>query len=233
MLRAIHGTLVAGAALFVVLATPAVAGPVPPSFLFQGVYPPRASFNASSVSGGLVNQWRQQRDYQYQEWQGTAQSYAAALSFARCAARFNPDSIALVDRPIGMDGDCESLARFVRVNRACVGEQSAVSSLLIRAALAETAMNAGAPPRALNVGVPETVDGYPLASVSRCLVQHAPASVAAVLNTRPGDDAERAAAQKLFLEVPDCVPRRTIWLSPTAARLALIDAVYRQGPSAR
>ena len=229
MLRKIISSLAAGAALVAVLPGIASAGPVPGFKMGSGGIHPPVGLDSQYRSGGLENEWLHVRDWQFRSWQGTAHSYNAALTFARCAARFNPASLALIERPIGANGDREALARFVYENRACVGEQAAVAPMLIRAALAETAMTAGRAPRALNVGLPQTVDTYPLAEVSRCLVEKAPASVAAMMSTRPGDEAERAAAQSLFSQHPECAPRRTLRLTPTAARLALVDAVYRQG----
>lgn len=215
------------------LPTSATAGGVPGFRLSPNAVRPTMEQSDYLRASHQSSQWKYLRDWQYQQWQGISQNYAAALRFAQCVTRLNPDAADMLSRPIGAAGDREALARLVTDHRACVGEQSAVSPLLIRAALAESVMGSKMAGRVVAVGVPDMVDGYPLASVSKCLVEHAPASVAAVLKTRPGDEEERLAAQKLFLEVPDCVPARTVRLSPTAARLALIDAVYRQAPDAR
>ncbi|MCY7338621.1 MAG: hypothetical protein LH465_01475 [Sphingomonas bacterium] len=51
--------------------------------------------------------------------------------------------------------------------------------------------------------------------------------VAALLATKPGDQAERAAAEALFGRTPTCGASKLDRLTATASRLALIDAAYR------
>lgn len=223
--------LAAGAAALLSSASAAAGGPVPP-----GVAMPRGADRSDEMgdaerrSGGLLNEWRMKRDWSYSSWQGIANSYAAALRFVECAARAKPASLALIQRPIGVPGDREALVRLVRQNPGCVSSPSAISPVLFRAALAETALNDGAslPPPGTSVGLPDTVEGYPLAAVSRCLVGRDPEGVARVLRTRPGDEAEGVATSELFSRARDCVPPTNVVISPTAARLALVDAVYRR-----
>lgn len=221
--------------LIAAFATSAAAGPQVSHKLPATGLRPSTDFTETGRSSAQGTQWKYGRDWQYYEWQGTAESYNAALRFAQCAVRFNPASVSIVKRPFGEAGDRQAMVRLAEKNRGCVRERAAVSPLLIRAALAETAIRGGRVDLQpdIQVGVPAVVDGYPLAQVSRCFVQKVPESVSQVLRTRPGDDSERVAANRLFRQAPECVPETRLSITPTAARVALIDAMYREASFSR
>lgn len=161
--------------------------------------------------------------------------YDKSLKFAECVSRFNSEAAdKILEAPIGGQQDHAALARLAEANRGCVIELNWVHPLLLRAALAETrlrnsASDATGAVEPHSVGVPEIVDGYPVAAISRCQVQYAPELVSALLATRPGEETERAAAKELFANTPQCGASKLGRLTATAARLAVIDAVYRRG----
>ena len=157
--------------------------------------------------------------------------YGAALQFARCVKRFDPGAAhRLLQLPIGDQGDRSALVRLAHRNRACVGQISAVSPLLIRAALAESALGdvvRASNRRVTSAGVPELVQGFPLGEIARCQVIYAPAKVTELLATSPGGKKERIAAEYLFSSLPQCGTTTGLGgIQPTAARLAIVDAAY-------
>ena len=166
-------------------------------------------------------------------------NYGMTLRFAQCVSRFNEHAAdKVLIEPIGGASDRAALSRLAQSNRGCAVESRLVHPLLLRAALAETRLNSAglqsAGTQASRVGVPDTVDGYPVAAISRCQIQYAPRLVEALLATRPGEPEERAAADTLFASTPQCGASKRGRLTPTAARLAVIDAAYGgQGAQAR
>ena len=167
-------------------------------------------------------------------------SYRSALRFAECVAHFNKEAAgrALVS-PIGGLDDRRSLVRLAEVNNGCAIDRRLVHPLLIRAALAETQLkeqSGGAVTPGASVGLPEVIDGYPVALISRCQVQFAPELVANLLSTTPGERAEREAADTLVARTASCGASKLGRLTATAARMAVVDAAYRKaavGVSAR
>lgn len=178
---------------------------------------------------GSFAAWRSEEDERY-----ISHSYRMALQFAECVARFNRDTAGQVLlASIAGREDGVKLRRMAQVNPGCATEHRKVHPLLLRAALAETLVEgkSGPPPAAAaaaksSVGVPKVVDGYPLGAISRCQVQVAPKMVAELFLTVPGEAAERAAAEALFGQTPACGTTKLGRLTPTAARIALIDAAY-------
>lgn len=174
------------------------------------------------------------------QWQAISGSYRSALRFAECLHRVDPAATrAVLDQPIGHGGEMEALQGLAERHRGCVGEAIRLAPLLIRVAIAEIGLEStdrGIDGRLRGhgaVGVPETVDAYPLALVGRCHVRAAPDRVAAILATEPGSDAELRLAQSLFAAAPHCGSPVLGRLSPTAARLAFIDALHRRQFDAR
>lgn len=156
--------------------------------------------------------------------------YADMLAFARCVARFDPEAATRVmNEPIGALAEADRLARLAEVNRACLVRQSKVHPLLLRAALAEAAMEQGEvrTPMANAVGVPPVAKGIRLGAISLCQNSTAPKLVSAVLATEPGSVEERAAVEKLYSASTGCGPTRLGGISPTVARLSLIDTRYK------
>lgn len=221
-------------ALAAVATTGATAGPVAGIHAPANSMHPPAIYEANGRSGNLLNEWRFRRDWQDGAWQGPNNSYAAALAFAACVVKFDPDSTALVGRQIGSSGDREALVNLVKRNRGCIGEYGAVAPLLLRVALAEIQLRTSQGwgrainPQPLSVGVPEAVDNYPLASISRCQVHVSPDLAEALLKTRPGTAEERDAATALFRESAICGASDLGGVAPTVARLAVVDAAYRR-----
>lgn len=164
-------------------------------------------------------------------------NYRMTLRFAECVAKFDHGAGAdrVLRSPIGSAKDQQALSWLAQVNRGCATERLVVHPLLLRAALAETriktGVEAGRDTKRERVGVPDMVDGYPLASISRCQLQYAPELVTSMIATQPGEAAERAAADALFARTPQCGASKLGRLTATASRLALIDAAYlRAGP---
>lgn len=159
-------------------------------------------------------------------------SYRSALRFAECVSHFNKDAAGRVlVSPIGGDDDHRSLVRLAEVNNSCAVDRRLVHPLLIRAALAETQLkdqSSGTVLSGASVGLPEVIDGYPVALISRCQVQFAPDLVSTLLATTPGERAEREAAEALFAKTAGCGASKLGRLTATAARMALVDAAYRQ-----
>ena len=169
--------------------------------------------------------------YEEEKERQLSYKYDLTLKFAECVSHFNPNAAdKVLVSPIGARNDHAALVRLAESNRGCAVEERVVHPLLLRAALAEMELrgmqNSTLPAGAARarVGVPDVVDGYPLASISRCQVQYAPELVTALLNTRPGEAAERAAADTLFAKTPQCGASKRGRLTATAARLAVIDA---------
>ncbi len=182
------------------------------------------------MRNGAFAAWGSDRDKRM-----ASNSYRMVLRFAECVARFDREAATRVlHAPIGARADGRSLRRMAEVNHGCAIEQRMVHPLLLRAALAETMLERSSLPGAgrlvgrAAVGVPETVDGFPLASISRCQVDRAPQLVAALLATEPGEAGERDAVAALFGRTAACGASRPGRLGPTAARLGLIDALYRR-----
>ena len=178
---------------------------------------------------GAFAAWASDEDERY-----VSHSYRMALQFAECVAHFNRDTAGkvLVASIAGRE-DGVNLRRMAEVNPGCATEHRKVHPLLLRAALAETLVegksvlpSAEGPAGKSSVGVPKMVDGYPLGAISRCQVQVAPKMVADLFATVPGERAERDAAEALFGKTPACGTTKLGRLTPTAARLALIDAAY-------
>ena len=160
----------------------------------------------------------------------TSYDYSTFLAFARCVARFDPQAASEVMRtPIGTQAGRDRLVRLAGVNRACLIQPSKVHPLLLRAAFAEAAMDDGKVRMVLAtpIGVPAVAKGYRLASVSQCQINRAPGLVDALFAAQPGTDAERMAAERLYAETGGCGTATLGGLSPTAARLSLIDVRYR------
>jgi hypothetical protein len=159
-------------------------------------------------------------------------NYGAALHFATCASRFNPDlGSNMLNHPVE---DRTSLVRMVRQYRGCIAENGALSPVLLRAALAEVTLRSSGigaavtPASANRVGVPMTIEGFPLGNVSRCQVTHAPGDVQRLLSTDPGSSAEREAAQTLYSRVPQCGMTFGLGgIEPAVVRMSVIAAAYR------
>lgn len=188
------------------------------------------------MRNGAFAAWGSDRDKRM-----TSYSYRMALRFAECVARFDREAARrILIAPIGAREDGRLLRRMAQVNHGCAVEQRMVHPLLLRAALAETMLDRGsaAAPSTRGalvpaigvpvIGVPETVDGYPLAAISRCQVASAPGLVAALLATEPGERDEHDAVANLFDRTAVCGAAKPGRLTPTAARMGLIDAAYRQ-----
>lgn len=214
------------------LSMPASAGPNPnPNIEMRGVVRPSPdSFDYyRRMRDGSFAAWGSDEDARY-----ISHSYRMALQFAECVARFNRDTASKVlAASIAGRQDGVNLRRMAEVNPGCAYEHRKVHPLLLRAALAETLVEgkAGLPSvegaaGISSVGVPMMVDGYPLGAISRCQVQVAPKLVADLFSTVPGEPAERDAAEALFGQTPACGTTKLGRLTPTAARLALIDAAY-------
>lgn len=158
-------------------------------------------------------------------------SYAAALRFARCVTKFEPTAAdRLLRTPIGAPDDRPELVRLVRKNRACTSDLNAVSPVLLRAALAETTLGGVSEFRTAStnqVGVPTVIDGFQLLNVARCQLRYAPGRVVQVLHTEPGGKEEKAAADDLFRNTPECGTTEGLGgIEATVARLALVAAAY-------
>jgi hypothetical protein len=221
-------TLIIAAIFAVALPSPSIAqGPNPRTNVeLRGVVRPNpGSFGDVRRRTGDFANWKLESDAALMSY-----NYRNALRFAECVAGLDP---AAADRilkvPIGGRDDDRQLRWLAQGHGACVLHLERVHPLLLRAALAETALRSkrrglhgtGAP-----VGVPDEVDGYPLGLVSRCQVALAPMLVTGVLAAQPGSRQERAAAELLFART-SCGASRLGRLSPTAARLALVEASYR------
>lgn len=206
---------------------PAIAGPVPGFPLSQGGVRPANVYESERRSGGLQTEYLFRRD-----WFEVRQSYEAALQFAQCVDRLNPDAASTLLRTPNGAQSREDMVRLARMNRGCVIQNSALAPVLLRAALAETLVRRSGARRLEDasqlapVGMPDSVDGYPLAAISRCQVSAAPELVANVLSTDPGSNSEKAAVETLFARSPDCGAPHPGRLTPTAARLALVDAAF-------
>lgn len=217
------------------VAWPATAGPVigfrlPPG----GVRPVEHAFDIRAASEQMF-QWKYQRDWQ--NYEAFANSYSSALEFAECASRYGADKDELLLRAAGSVDDRDSLVRLAERNRACVVEAGVVAPILLRAALAETMIERQGTVRSdepvsepLTLGIPEVVDGYPIAAISRCQVHAAPELVHSVLQSKPGSAGERAAVMRLYSSVPQCGLSAPGRLTATAARLGLVDAAFRRTP---
>lgn len=179
-------------------------------------------------SNGAFAAWANDEDERY-----VSNSYRLALRFAECVARFNQDTAGTVlSEQISARGDGIKLRRMAEVNPGCAIEHRKVHPLLLRAALAETLVEGQSSGLAttsdrIRVGVPDVVDGYPLSSISRCQIKVAPQLVTALLATEPGGKSEADAAATLFAQTPSCGITSLGRLTPTAARLAVVDAAYR------
>ena len=179
-------------------------------------------------SDGSFAAWASDEDERY-----VSHSYGLALRFAECVARFNQGTASLVlAESIAERADGIKLRRMAQVNPGCAVEHRKVHPLLLRAALAETLVEGKSGKLDSNdqkrkVGVPDVVDGYPVSMISRCQVSVAPSLVADLLATEPGGQAERDAAARLFADTPACGITKLGRLTPTAARLAVVDAAYR------
>ncbi|QIK79748.1 hypothetical protein G7077_13380 [Sphingomonas piscis] len=166
-------------------------------------------------------------------WSALANRYESALQFVRCAGRIDPAGVVgLIDRPIGHGDEARTMQRFAGRYRVCVGEAGAVAPLLIRAAIAESLLihqHGLLKQAAARIGVPSVVEGYPIGRIASCQVQTAPVAVSSLFSTRPGSAEERKAADAVLAATPRCggVAGR---MHPTAARLALLDAVTGADP---
>lgn len=164
-----------------------------------------------------------------------ANEYGVALDFAACVARFDPAaSDRLLATPLGEIDDRAALVRLAQQNRGCVVESGYVAPILLRVALAEMALRSRGQRMRVpgstqtRVGLPDQIDGFPLSEVARCQLAYAPAEVARLFASRPGEAAERAAAETLYGAVPQCGLTNGLGgIEPTVARLALVDAAYR------
>lgn len=160
----------------------------------------------------------------------TSYEYSTFLAFARCVARFDPGAARdVMENPIGAEAGRSRLVRLAEVNRACLIQPSKVHPLLLRAALAEAAMDDGKVRviLATPIGVPAVAKGYHLATVSECQIRRSPDLVDAVFAAPPGTDDERAATERLYSRTSGCGASTLGGLSPTAARLSLIDIRYQ------
>jgi hypothetical protein len=214
--------LLAGCAA--ILSSGAQAGPVPGFKHGPGIVHPENDF-ASRRSGGLANEWMFRRD-----WQPIAQSYGAALKFANCVAKYSPaageGNLAMAARDPKVRAD---LVYLVRCHRACAAEQAVLAPVLLRAAFAEVALRSMEAPRVPgDIGLPGRIGTFPLAAVADCQFQAAPELAAELLRTSPGDAAEEDAATRLFAATRRCSVNARASITPTAARLAVVDAAFRR-----
>ncbi|QNN64526.1 hypothetical protein H9L12_09425 [Sphingomonas rhizophila] len=158
--------------------------------------------------------------------------YRNALRFASCVDHFDR---AAADRllavSIGSTEDQRVLSRLAERNGPCVAKVQRMHSLLIRAALAEVKLRASgqtATARLAGVGVPASVNGYPLKAITQCQAVTRPDMVNSLLASEPGSVAEREAVARIFAQSPQCGPITMGRVTPTVARLALVDAAYQQ-----
>lgn len=220
------------AAVVILSAGTAVAGPNPRSNIeVRGTIHPAPEHYGGYLARrtGAFAAWHEEEKARLLSY-----DYRMTLRFAECVAKYDHGASAekVLRSPIGSPQDQQALSWLAQVNRACAAERHVVHPLLLRAALAETRIKSAAEPSAdrkrERVGVPDVVDGYPLASISRCQLQYAPELVESVMATQPGEAAERAAADALFARTPQCGAKTLGRLTATAARLALVDAAYRR-----
>lgn len=214
----------------IMISAPAISGP-PAGFKHPiGVIHPENDF-ASRRSGGLMMEYLFRKD-----WQAPPQSYGAALSFANCLHNFDPAAAeANLRRPVADPKVRPELQYLVRRHKACATEQVMVAPLLLRVAFAEIALRSmpsipaarGAAQSRPSTGVPERIGTFPVAAIARCQVETAPLAVSQLLRTKPGGLAEEAATEALFAATPQCVAQGRGSITPTAARMALVDAAFR------
>lgn len=211
------------------LGNAADASPVPGFRHPANIVHPSNDF-ASHRSGGLMNEWMFRRD-----WRPAAQSYAAALSFANCVQKFSPAAAeANLNRSAEDPGVRRELISIVRRHRACANEHAMVAPLLLRVAFAEIALRSSrgahtASQRRPTVGVPERIENFPIADIAECQVSAAPSLIVNLLRTDPGGSAEESAAHALFSATPQCSSQGRGSITPTAARLAIVEAAFRIG----
>ena len=157
--------------------------------------------------------------------------YREAIRFAACVDKFDRAAAnRILAAPIGGLEDNRRLRRLAEVNGPCVAELVRMHPLVLRAALAEVRLRASPDrsPTPLSVGMPPVVDGYPVGIISRCQAALEPDKVRSVFATEPGSTGERDAATALFAATPQCGAPAMGRLTPTAARIALVDATYRR-----
>lgn len=213
------------------LATTAAAQPNPRSNVsLRGTVHPAPEYDPSymRIRTGAFAAWKAD-----EEKRMTTYSYRTVLRFAECVARFDRTAAPRVLHSLMSSSQSSSaLTRMSETNRACAVQHSKVHPMLLRAALAETRLKDGSdggtePAGSQNpVGVPPMVDGYPLRLIANCQVRRAPQLVRDLLATEPGEKAEHDAAQALFARTYECGTTGLGRLTPTAARLALVDAEY-------
>lgn len=213
-----------------IFASAADAAPVPGFHHPPNIVHPDNDF-ASRRSGGLMNEWMFRRD-----WLPAAQSYGAALSFANCVQKFSPTAAEANLKRSAADPEVRpELMNLVRRHRSCAREQAMVAPLLLRVAFAEIALrstpgtvSAGQADVRPAMGVPERIEAFPVGAIAGCQVSAAPALVLNLLRTEPGGVAEESAAQALFAATPQCGSQGRGSITPTAARIAVVDAAFRR-----
>ncbi|QIK79750.1 hypothetical protein G7077_13390 [Sphingomonas piscis] len=155
--------------------------------------------------------------------------YDHALRFAECVSSYNAAAPAsILSRPIGDSRYRSDLVRLASRYRGC-GTRVTVPPLLLRAAFAELSIRQGAVRAGAGtsyVGVPANIKSFPVAALAACQLRTAPGLIQDVLSTRPGEMAEEIAVKRLFASTPRCTSLAKGSITPTAARLALIDAAY-------
>ncbi|GAA4019554.1 hypothetical protein GCM10022280_19300 [Sphingomonas swuensis] len=174
------------------------------------------------------DRWAFARDWEEMRL-AQAGSYGDALRFAECVRRFDPGIAAeVMARPLADPAQRTDLVRIAQQYRGC-GMRVAVPAMLVRAAFAEVGLRGatgmGAPG---SVGVPAQIRDFPVAALAGCQLQEAPALAMALLATRPGGSEEEAAAQRLVEQTPRCGALARGSITPTAARLAVIQAAAMQ-----
>ena len=174
----------------------------------------------------------------FRSWKGeqnarlTSYSYRPLLRFAECISRFDKRAAdRVLGTPLSSARSTSTLNFAAAANRGCIVERGMVHPLLLRAALAETLLkdNRGIPAFTAvkaPVGMPAVVDGYPLRRIAECQVGLAPELVRRLLATQPSGPDERLAAETIFQKTAACGAPTLGRLSPTAARLALVEAEY-------
>lgn len=181
-----------------------------------------------ATNSGQMNQWRFHRDWNQPSQ--TSGDYALALRFAECVRTFDATvPVRAMSRGLGDRQERSELSQLARQYRGCAPQSAAVSPLLLRAAFAELLLRQ-TPALAMNadVGVPRRIGSFPVEAIAECQVRAEPGRVAALLRTRPGEAMEEDAARELFRATPQCSAQARGTITPTAARLAIVDAALRK-----
>lgn len=181
------------------------------------------------VEDRAYDAWRMQGDWSRASQQ--AADYDHALRFASCVRTFDAAAPGrTIASPITSPGTRSDLVELATRYRGCAPKRTAVAPLLIRAAFAELVLkhaNASGGSGSA-IGVPNRIGNFPLAAIADCQVAARPQAVAGLLRTRPGEAAEEQAVTRLFAETPQCSSMSAGTITPTAARLAIVEAALRR-----